>query len=221
MLIDGKGCWFSQRTGFDGAGGRAALFLDRDNLLLADPGFLHRPADVTLMDGAGALVAWANRHAIPTVIVTNQSGVARGIFGWDDFCAVNARMDELLARQGAHIDAVLACGWHADAVDPVLRSEHYWRKPRPGMLHAAARRLDIHLSRSWLIGDRASDVLAAELGGLAGGIRVAAVGPETPADGWQDSFVALDRHRLTDVLPLLPALFGQAANDRPKDHAHG
>lgn len=206
MLIDGAGCWISARHGFAAAQGRPALFLDRDNLLVTDPGFLHRAEDVALMPGAGSLVGYANKHAIPAILVTNQSGIARGIFGWDDFHAVNARMHELLAAQCVRLDAILACGWHEEGIGGLAAADHPWRKPRPGMLLAARDQFGVDLSRSWLAGDRASDVAAARAGGLAGAMLISA-----SADLADDpDFAVIRAPDIPAILPELDSIFDYA-----------
>ena len=165
------GCWSCvARSGF---AGRPALFLDRDGVLVEEVGYLHRVQDVALAPGAFALVAAANRAGAAVVLVTNQSGVARGLFGWPAFEAVQAEIDRRLAAAGARLDAVFACGAHpAGSGDPAT-ADHPWRKPNPGMILAARERMGIDLGRSILIGDRAQDLAAARAAGLARGLHVA------------------------------------------------
>jgi D-glycero-D-manno-heptose 1,7-bisphosphate phosphatase len=93
-------------------GRRAALFLDRDGVIVEDTGFLSREADVRLVAGASAVVAGANRLGVPVIIVSNQSGIGRGFFDWAAFARVQTRIAALLARDAASIDAVLACPHH-------------------------------------------------------------------------------------------------------------
>ncbi|MBT3305170.1 MAG: HAD family hydrolase [Alphaproteobacteria bacterium] len=156
----------------NGGGRRAALFLDRDGVINEDTHYLHRPGDVQLIDGAARVIAAANRRAVPVIVVTNQAGIARGKFGWDDFMAVQEKIIDDLDRQGAFFNAVFACPHHADGAAPLDNPNHPWRKPNPGMLLEAALRLPIDLGASWLIGDRAGDLQAAKTAGLAGGIHV-------------------------------------------------
>lgn len=170
MLID-EGCWIGTCNGYVGSDGKPALFLDRDGVLIRDAGYLADPAGVELLPGAGELVRIANRANVPVIVVTNQSGIGRGLFSWRQFLAVNRRMSDLLASDhGATLSAVIACGWSpANPPDPaVLRRR--WRKPGPGMLLAARSHYGIDLARSWLVGDRLSDVRAAMAAGLAGAI---------------------------------------------------
>jgi len=152
-----------------GEPGRPALFLDRDGLLVEEVGYLHRPQDVRLQPGAGALLAAAERAGWRRVIVTNQSGIGRGLYDWAAFAATQARLETLLAAEGAQVDLVVACPFHPEALVPWRVADHPCRKPRPGMLLLAAERLGLDLKRSWILGDQASDMAAGRQAGLAGG----------------------------------------------------
>lgn len=149
-----------------------ALFLDRDGTIVEEVGHLRHAEDVRLIPGAAAVIASANRIGLPVVIVTNQSGIGRGLFDWADFAAVQARTLALLATEGASIDAVLACPHHPDAAPPWRHADHPARKPNPGMLRSAASLLPIDLAASWIVGDRASDLAAGLAAGLAGGLHL-------------------------------------------------
>jgi D-glycero-D-manno-heptose 1,7-bisphosphate phosphatase len=153
---------------------RAALFLDRDGVVVADTHYLGRPEDLRMMEGAAPTIARCNTLNIPVVLVTNQSGIARGYYDWDGFRAVQAALSAELAAAGAHLDAVLACAYHADGNEPLRNANHPWRKPNPGMIFAARDRMEIDLSRSWIIGDTMSDMAAGTAAGLAGGVFIAA-----------------------------------------------
>jgi len=148
---------------------RAAVFLDRDGVLIEDVGYPHRDEDLKLIPGAVEAVRRWNAAGLATVVVTNQSGVARGLFSLERMEAFNALMVARLADEGARIDAVYACPFHAEAVDARFRHpDHPDRKPNPGMILRAARDLGLDLSRSFLIGDKTSDLEAARRAGVAG-----------------------------------------------------
>lgn len=151
---------------------RPALFLDRDGVVVVEQDYLSRPEDVVLLRGAAETIAAANRAGWAVVMVTNQSGVGRGYFGWAAFAAVQTELLRQLAAHDAHIDLVLACPFHAEAREPYRHDDHPWRKPRPGMLHAALSALPIDPGRSWMVGDHVSDVIAAREAGLAGAFHV-------------------------------------------------
>jgi len=131
----------------------SAVFLDRDGTIIEDPGYLDRPEGVRLISGAAAGLARLNAAGIPAVIVTNQSGIARGYYGWEQYRAVKARLDELLAREGARIDATFVCPHHPSVTGPCT-----CRKPAPRLFEEAAETLRIDLARAVWIGDRMSDV---------------------------------------------------------------
>jgi D-glycero-D-manno-heptose 1,7-bisphosphate phosphatase len=151
---------------------RPALFLDRDGVIIEDPGYLCRAADMQLIEGASSLIALANRHNVPVVVVTNQAGIGRGYYGWDDFAEVEGALATLLAREGAAVDAVFACPYHPEGITRWAHPAHPARKPGPGMLHAAERLLQLDLRRSWIVGDRLVDLQAGYHAGLRGGLHV-------------------------------------------------
>lgn len=152
--------------------GRPALFLDRDGVLVVEIGYLHRPEDVRLIPGAAALISAANSADLAAVLITNQSGIGRGIYGWAEFEATQERISADLAAGGASLDMVLACPFHPEAEPPYRHPAHLYRKPRPGMILRAAERLDLDLAGSWVVGDRATDLEAGRAAGLAGGVHV-------------------------------------------------
>lgn len=151
---------------------RPALFLDRDGVIVADVGYLHRTGDVRLVPGAAEVIATANRAAVPVVVATNQSGIGRGLYGWAEFAAVEAHIAADLAAHGAHLDLVVACPFHADGMPPYRHPAHPCRKPQPGMILRAGERLGLDVARSWIVGDRATDLAAGRAAGLAGGLHV-------------------------------------------------
>jgi D-glycero-D-manno-heptose 1,7-bisphosphate phosphatase len=172
MLMDDPGLWCQIECAT--ARNRAALFLDRDGVVVADTRYLGRPEDLRMMQGAASAIARCNALNIPVVLVTNQSGIARGYYDWDGFRSVQAALSAELAAAGAHLDAVLACAYHAEGNEPLRRVSHPWRKPNPGMIFAARDCMDIDLSSSWIIGDTVSDIGAGAAAGLAGGFLLAA-----------------------------------------------
>ncbi|HEV8395590.1 MAG TPA: HAD family hydrolase [Gemmatimonadales bacterium] len=149
---------------------KRAVFLDRDGTIVEDPGFLHEPANVRLLPGAAGAVRRLNEHGVLVVVVTNQSGIARGLFPVADYEAVQRRLGELLATHGARMDGAYFCPHHPRFTGPCD-----CRKPALKLFRDAQADLDIDFSRSWWVGDRLSDVQpAAELGGRGGrGILVA------------------------------------------------
>ena len=149
---------------------RWALFLDRDGVIVRDTGFLSDPATVALVPGTTAVIKAAKAACVPVLVVANQSGMDRGLFNWDDFAAVEARIADLLAMAGVATDATAACPFHPDHTAGYDNTHAQWRKPGPGMITTLAARLKIDLPGSWLIGDQMRDLEAARNAGLAGGI---------------------------------------------------
>jgi D-glycero-D-manno-heptose 1,7-bisphosphate phosphatase len=170
--IDDQGLWVQVLRRPEGSTRRSALFLDRDGVIVEEVDHLHRAEDVRLIDGTAALIATANRRGIPVVVVTNQSGIGQGLFGWDAFIAVQTRILADLAAENAFVDGVFACPHHPKALPPYDHPDHPARKPNPGMLLGAAERLPLDLAGSWIIGDRTRDLAAGCHAGLAGGFLV-------------------------------------------------
>jgi D-glycero-D-manno-heptose 1,7-bisphosphate phosphatase len=167
MPIDEAGLW-CEIANADFCG-RPALFLDRDGVLIEDRNYVGRIEDMCMIAEATSAIARCNAIGIPVVVVTNQSGIARGYYQWSDFHAVQAGLCSALTAAGARLDAVLACAYHENGFEPLRVANHPWRKPNPGMLMAAACRMNLDLARSWIVGDKASDVAAGAAAGLAGG----------------------------------------------------
>lgn len=172
QLIDGIGLWREVlRPPGDGAP-RPALFLDRDGVIVDETGYLHKPNEVSLIPGAAETITACNRAGVPVIVVTNQSGVGRGYYGWDDFAAVQRQIVALLEERKASLDCVLACAYHGAAQGAFAVADHPWRKPGPGMVLAAAEVWPVDLARSWIVGDHASDMAAGKAAGLACGVHV-------------------------------------------------
>ena len=166
------GLWYEVYSGSQSLSGRPALFLDRDGVIVEDTHYLGRALDVRMLEGAGEAIARCNGLGIPVILVSNQSGIARGLYDWSGFAAVQAAIAAALAQAGARLDAVFACAHHADGKAPLNVSNHPWRKPNPGMIVAAAEQMELDLGHSWIAGDRASDLAAGRAAGLAGGILI-------------------------------------------------
>jgi D-glycero-D-manno-heptose 1,7-bisphosphate phosphatase len=207
-LVDGVGCW--AWTNGRRFAGRPALFLDRDGVIVEEVGYLGRVADVAMIPAAAPTIAAFNRAGVPVVVVTNQSGVARGLFGWPDFEAVQAEIARRLAVEGAHVDAVFACAYHSSGAAALALGDHPWRKPRPGMLHEAAERLGLDPPGSIIVGDKAGDLEAGRAARLGLGVHVmSGHGPgeraaaQSLATAQFDVVIADD---ISAALPLLPRL---------------
>jgi histidinol-phosphate phosphatase family protein len=148
-----------------------AVFLDRDGTLMEDAHYIKSPKQVRLIPGAARAVRRINDAGVPAIVVTNQSGIARGIFTVADYEAVKRQFEALLAAEGAHIDASYYCPHHPDQSGPCS-----CRKPATRMFEDAIRDFKLNPARVAYIGDRWRDVVAAKkLGGR--GIMISS--PET------------------------------------------
>jgi D-sedoheptulose 7-phosphate isomerase/D-glycero-D-manno-heptose 1,7-bisphosphate phosphatase len=157
---------------------RPGVLLDRDGTIINDRGYVGSVDRIELLDGAAEAIAALNAADLPVAVVTNQAGVARGFYGIEDVRAVHAHIDDLLAREGAHIDAWLFCPYHPRGIIEEYSRWSSDRKPAPGMALAAAHRLGLDLGRSWVVGDSECDVeLARGVG--ARPIRIGDVDDET------------------------------------------
>src|SRR3954464_9299439 len=146
---------------------RPAVFFDRDNTLIVGNEYLGDPEKVVLMPGAADAVSRARALGYATVIFSNQSGVARGMFDESAVRNVNRRVEERLleANENAVIDRQEFCPYHPDAVVERYRKESDLRKPKAGMILKAAEMLALDLSRSWVIGDAPRDIEAGHAAG--------------------------------------------------------
>jgi D-glycero-D-manno-heptose 1,7-bisphosphate phosphatase len=161
-----------------GHGGvKRALFLDRDGTLVEPRHYPSRPEDLVLSAGIGPLLRTFQDAGWELVVITNQSGLARGLFTEDDLAKMHAWLREMLGDWAVELNAIQFCPHHIDGVIPHLAVACNCRKPAPGMLLNAARERDIDLSRSWMIGDILDDIEA----GHRAGCRAALVDLGTEA----------------------------------------
>jgi D-glycero-D-manno-heptose 1,7-bisphosphate phosphatase len=167
LPLEEPGLWVERIGGRVFPPDSPALFLDRDGTINVDTGYPDDPASVVLRQEILPAIRAANRAGMPVVVVSNQSGIARGYFGWETFAAVNNRVLELLASRGCAIDLVLACAYHEAGAGSLGVADHPMRKPNPGMLLRAAELLDIDLSRSVMAGDKPADMEAGRRAGLS------------------------------------------------------
>ncbi len=140
---------------------RPAAFLDRDGVLNVDHGYVYRPEQLEWIEGAPEAVRILNEAGYYVFVITNQSGIARGLYNESDLKAFHAHMQESLASHGAHIDAFYYCPHHPDGTVKAFSLHCRCRKPGTGMLEQAANEWSIDIGRSFLIGDRDDDVSAA------------------------------------------------------------
>jgi len=150
---------------------RKAVFIDRDGTINVEKEYLHSPDDFEFIPGVPEAIRILHDAGYVLVVVTNQSGIARGYYGEDDVRKLHQYMDSLLSKEGASIDAYYFCPHHPESGMESYRIECECRKPLPGMLLQAASDLNIDLSVSWMVGDKLADVEA----GIAAGCTPALV----------------------------------------------
>ena len=151
--------------------GDPAVFIDRDGTLTEEVGYVNHPRRLRLLPGSAEAIRRLNRSGFKAVMVTNQSGVARGYFSEEVLHAVNEALVSQLKAEGAYLDGLYVCLHHPTVGDPPYRAVCDCRKPEPGLLTRAAGDLGLDLSRSWMVGDKISDILAGRRAG-AGSILV-------------------------------------------------
>lgn len=142
-----------------------AVFLDRDGTINVEKEYLHRPEDLEFISGVPQAIRRLNQAGFLVIVVTNQSGVARGYFSVADVHHLHQEMQQRLVDEGAHIDAYYLCPHHPDKGLDEYRLDCDCRKGKPGMLIQAATEWNIDLSDSYIVGDKDSDLLA----GIAAG----------------------------------------------------
>lgn len=146
---------------------KPAIFLDRDGTLIEEVNFLHKPDQVRLTPGIAESVRRANQLSVPVIVVSNQSGVARGLFSESDVQVVHQHIDSLLAGEGVRIDAWFFCPHYplkdGSAYDQICSC----RKPGTGMFQSAAKQFPIHFQKSLMVGDKEMDLQAGRALGMA------------------------------------------------------
>lgn len=142
-----------------------AVFLDRDRTVIEDPGYLSDPSAVKLLPGVELAIKSLALAGYRRVVVTNQSGVARGLLTEEALVKIHAEMQRQLAEKGAHLDGIYYCPYHPEGTVEGYAIDSDLRKPKPGMLRKAADDLDIDLSASWMVGDGPRDVEAGQRAG--------------------------------------------------------
>jgi D-glycero-D-manno-heptose 1,7-bisphosphate phosphatase len=145
---------------------RKALFLDRDGVINQEVGYLHAAEDVRWVDGIFELCRVAVGLGYKLVVVTNQSGIARGLYSEEQFETLMVWMREEFVKNGVGLDAVYFCPFHPEHGVGKYKKEHDDRKPGTGMLRRAAKELGVELGASVMVGDRCTDVAAANAAGL-------------------------------------------------------
>ncbi len=138
--------------------GHKAVFLDRDGTINEEVGYVNHIERFILLPYVGEAISLLNQMGIKAVVITNQSGVARGYFPESLIHQVHKKMERLLREKGAHLDGIYYCPHHPDSGLPPYRQKCRCRKPETGLIEEAVKDLDIDCSKSYMIGDRGVDI---------------------------------------------------------------
>jgi D-glycero-D-manno-heptose 1,7-bisphosphate phosphatase len=193
---------------------RAAVFMDRDGCLTEEVGYVNHPSRIRLLPRTAEAVGRLNRAGIAAVMVTNQTGIARGYFTEETLHAANARMCLELEARGARLDGVYVCVHHPSEGQPPYRADCDCRKPRPGLLQRAAAELGLDLRASVMVGDKFSDVAAGQAVGAAGVLVLTGYGRGEWEYARHGQDVKPD-HVAEDLLDAVEWALGRAARARP------
>ncbi|AMO80773.1 D-glycero-beta-D-manno-heptose 1,7-bisphosphate 7-phosphatase [Obesumbacterium proteus] len=157
-----------------------AIFLDRDGTINVDHGYVHESDNFQFIDGVIDAMAELKKMGYALVLVTNQSGIARGMFTEDQFMHLTEWMDWSLADRGVDLDGVYYCPHHPEGTVEEFRQVCDCRKPQPGMLLSAKEELNIDMSASYIVGDKIEDLLAGEAASVGTKVLVRTGKPVTP-----------------------------------------
>lgn len=176
---------------------RPAVFMDRDGTISEEIGYVNHVSRFRVFAYSAEAVQLLNKKGWLAVLVTNQAGVARGYFSEDMITNVHRALEADLDRGGARLDAIYYCAHHPTVGEPPYRLDCECRKPKPGLIQRAAADLDIDLERSWMIGDRYSDIELAHNAGVHSAFVLSGYGRgewEYQRGGWkyQPQLVAED-----------------------------
>lgn len=172
------------------------VFLDRDGTINVEVDFVRTPDQLQLIPGAAKAIRQLNEHGLTTCIISNQSGIARGLLSEDDLILIHDRLRQELAKEGARIDAIYYCPHH-----PTIGNAPYvrvceCRKPGTAMLQWGEKEFNLNLARSFVVGDRLGDIGAGKAVGATTVLVRTGYGeqavPDSVADGVNPDFVAAD-----------------------------
>ncbi|MBP2227280.1 D-glycero-D-manno-heptose 1,7-bisphosphate phosphatase [Azospirillum agricola] len=178
-----------------------ALFLDRDGVVNVDHGYVVTHDRFQFMDGIFDLARAAVDQGYRVAVITNQSGIARGYFTEAEFLDFTAWMTGEFRARGVELAGVFHCPYHRGGPVERYARESFWRKPGPGMILEAARRLDLDLARSVFVGDQPTDMQAAQAAGV--GLKLLVGSDANPEAGAETRTADHKVGRLADILPLL------------------
>ncbi len=145
-----------------------AVFMDRDGTITREVGYVNHPSRLELLPTSAEAIRLLNQNQVKAIVATNQAGVARGYFPEERITQTHSRLQELLSQQGAYLDAIYYCPHHPSVGEEPYRQRCSCRKPEPGMLLQAQQDLGVDLTKSYMIGDKISDIEVAHRVGAKG-----------------------------------------------------
>jgi len=169
-----------------------AVFLDRDGVIIVDKNYQYKTEDLEFIPGSPNAIKQLNDAAYKVILISNQSGVARGYFTEDDLKKFNKHLAEELEKRGAKLDAVYYCPHHKEGKIEEFAKECGCRKPKPGMLLKASQEHEIDLSSSWMVGNEPKDIEA----GKAAGCKTISTGSEKG----EADFIAKDLNEAVKII---------------------
>lgn len=178
-----------------------AIFLDRDDTIIEDSGYISSPDKVKLLPTAAPALVELRRMGYKLIVVSNQSGIARGLFTEQNLAQVHERLKLLLAEHNAYLDRIYYCPYHPDGAVQKYRKDSDWRKPKPGMLLAASKEMKIDLANSWMIGNDYRDIAAGKAAGCKTILVKSYIKPVTKKNSDPDpDFEAINLREAVNIL---------------------
>jgi D-glycero-D-manno-heptose 1,7-bisphosphate phosphatase len=168
---------------------KTGVFLDRDDTIIRDKNYLDDPDEIEILPGTVEALRTLNRTGIPVIVITNQSGIARGLLDLNTLDVIHKRLTGLIMQEGARIDAIYFCPHHPEALLEEYRVSCSCRKPEPGLLMEAARSFDLDLSLCYMVGDKPDDIEAIH---RVGGKGILIRTNKIPSEMEQPDFTASD-----------------------------
>ncbi|MDY6914579.1 MAG: HAD family hydrolase [Planctomycetota bacterium] len=192
-----------------------AVFLDRDRTLMEDPGYVSDPDSVKLLPGVELALKSLAQAGYKLIVVTNQSGIARGMLTEETLEKIHDELRRQLAERGAHLDAIYYCPHHPDGALAGYAEDSELRKPKPGMLLKAAAELEIDLDNSWMVGDSGRDIEA----GQRAGCRTVRVRTPSEETGTVEDEAAQADHTVRNLVDAARVILREAnrSADAPAD----
>ncbi|MBI4378864.1 MAG: HAD family hydrolase [Nitrospinae bacterium] len=176
-----------------GSNKNIAVFIDRDGTINEEVGYLNHVDNLKLIRNSSDAIHLLNKHGVKSVVITNQAGVAKGYFPEELVNAIHERLKDLLSESHAYLDGIYYCPHHPEAGDERYRKNCNCRKPNPGMIELAADELNIDIKKSYMVGDKVSDIFLAHNVGAKGVLVLTGYG-KGEFENWRDKWEQMPAH---------------------------